>query len=42
LAGTARTDVAVGTLRLASMFATVREAAPRRRTSVTPSGDWPA
>src|ERR1700760_1334503 len=29
LAGTARTLVAVGTLRLAAMFATVRAAAPR-------------
>src|SRR4051794_15236406 len=29
-AGTARTLVAVGTVRLASMFATTREAAPRR------------
>src|SRR3954447_7380774 len=29
-AGTARTLVAVGTVRLASMFATTRDAAPRR------------
>src|SRR5216683_6976128 len=34
LAGTARTDVAVGTARLASMLATVREAAPRSRISL--------
>src|SRR5580693_8701789 len=33
LAGMARTLVAVGTVRLAVMFATVRAAAPRSRTS---------
>ena len=32
-AGTVRTLVAVGTPRLASMFATIREAAPRRTTA---------
>src|SRR5919206_2949688 len=35
LAGTARTLVAVGTVRLASMFATTRAAGPRRRTVVS-------
>src|SRR5215831_6044648 len=39
LAGTARTLVAVGTVRLAAMFTAVRAAAPRSRTSVTPAAD---
>src|SRR5215831_11001236 len=38
LAGIARTLVAVGTDRLAAMFAAVRAAAPRSRTSVAPAG----
>ncbi len=37
LAGTTRTDVAVGTPRLASMFSTVRAAAPRRGSGSSPS-----
>ena len=37
LAGTARTDVAVGTSRLASMFSTMRAAAPRSGSGVSPS-----
>src|SRR5689334_15667571 len=37
LAGMARTLVAVGTDRLAAMFAAVRAAAPRSRTSVAPA-----
>src|SRR6202008_3200071 len=42
LAGTARTLVAVGTARLASMLVTVRAATPRRRTSSAPPGTWGA
>ena len=42
LAGTARTLVAVGTARLASMLVTVRAATPRRRTSSAPLGTWGA
>src|SRR5712691_495505 len=42
LAGTARTDVAVGTARLASMLATVREAAPRSRISLAARAACPA
>src|SRR5690242_10182298 len=38
LAGTARTLVAVGTSRLASMLVTVRAATPLRRTSSAPAG----
>jgi hypothetical protein len=37
LAGTERTDVAVGTSRLASMFVTMRAAAPRRGSGSSPS-----
>src|ERR1700704_6110512 len=37
LAGTTRSDVAVGTVRLASMFSTMRAAAPRRGTGCSPS-----
>ncbi len=37
LAGTTRTDVAVGTPRLASMFSTVRAAAPRSGSGSSPS-----
>src|SRR5689334_15018181 len=36
-AGTLRTDVAVGTPRLASMFSTMRAAAPRIGFGVSPS-----
>src|SRR5215217_2807838 len=36
-AGIARTDVAVGTPRLASMFSTLRAAAPRRGSGSSPS-----
>jgi len=36
-AGIARTDVAVGTVRLASMFSTVRAAAPRNGAGSSPS-----
>ena len=39
-AGTARTLVAVGTSRLASMLAAVRAAAPRSRTSSAPAGNF--
>src|SRR3954454_18121799 len=38
LAGTARTEVAVGTSRLAAMFATTRAAAPRSGLVGAPSG----
>src|SRR5687768_10012610 len=38
-AGTARTLVAVGTTRLASMLAAVLAAAPRSRTSSAPAGN---
>jgi hypothetical protein len=38
LAGTARTLVAVGTARLASMLEAVRAATPRNRTSSAPAG----
>src|SRR4051812_9298986 len=38
LAGTARTDVAVGTSRLAAMLATTRAAAPRSGLVGAPSG----
>src|SRR3954466_2267143 len=38
LAGTARTDVAVGTSRLAAMFATTRAAAPLSGVVGVPSG----
>src|SRR6202035_1461961 len=37
-AGTVRTLVAVGTVRLASMFATIREAAPRNGVASSLSG----
>ena len=37
LAGTARTDVAVGTSRLASMLLTMRAAAPRNGSGVSPA-----
>src|SRR4029077_20435728 len=37
LAGTTRTEVAVGTPRLASMFSTVRAAAPRSGSGSSPS-----
>ena len=37
LAGTDRTEVAVGTARLASMFATMRAAAPRSGSGASPS-----
>ena len=37
LAGTSRTEVAVGTPRLASMFSTMRAAAPRIGLGVSPS-----
>jgi hypothetical protein len=36
-AGTVRTDVAVGTARLASMFSTIRADAPRSTEGVSPS-----
>ena len=38
LAGTVRTDVAVGTVRLSSMFVTTRAAAPRSVRSVPAVG----